>query len=57
MQVNQTGITQVYKDALERLVQQIALCKPVDEHGHDFRMNAAYVEAKELLGHDKEQML
>jgi hypothetical protein len=24
MQINPTGITQVYKDALERLVQQIA---------------------------------
>jgi hypothetical protein len=33
MQINPTGIAQVYRDALERLVQQIALCKPVDEHG------------------------
>jgi hypothetical protein len=46
----ETNITDPYKDALLRLVQQIRLCKPVDELGHDFRLNAAYLEAKDLLG-------
>lgn len=35
--------------ALSYLVEQIDKCNPVDDHGHDFKLNVAYVRAKELL--------
>lgn len=34
---------------LADLVSQIDKCNPVDDHGHDFKMNAAYLAAKGLL--------
>jgi hypothetical protein len=34
---------------LKALVTQIDRCNPVDDHGHDMKMNAAYLAAKELL--------
>lgn len=34
---------------LANLVSQIDKCNPVDDHGHNFKMNAAYLAAKESL--------
>lgn len=31
---------------LEKLVDQIERCNPTDDHGHDFKMNQAFIEAK-----------
>jgi hypothetical protein len=36
-------------EALRALVEQIEKCDPVDECGHHFTMNKAYLDAKELL--------
>lgn len=33
-------------ELLAKLVEQIEKCKPIDDHGHDFRMNQAFIEAK-----------
>ncbi len=33
-------------ETLAKLVEQIEKCKPTDDHGHDFRMNQAFIEAK-----------
>jgi hypothetical protein len=37
------------EDALINLVNQIRKSNPVDDHGHDLKMNRAYIEASKLL--------
>jgi hypothetical protein len=37
------------EDALIDLVNQIRKTNPVDDHGHDLKMNRAYLEAQKLL--------
>lgn len=34
---------------LEKLVDQIDKTNPVDDHGHNFKMNKAFLDAKSLL--------
>lgn len=36
-------------ELLTRLVDQIERCNPVDDHGHDFKMNQAFIEAKVIV--------
>ena len=36
-------------DALRQLVEQIEKAAPVDDHGHLFTMNTAFIRAKEML--------
>jgi hypothetical protein len=33
-------------ELLKKLVDQIERCNPIDDHGHDFKMNQAFIEAK-----------
>ena len=33
-------------ELLKKLVEQIERCNPTDDHGHDFKMNQAFIEAK-----------
>jgi len=37
------------EDALCSLVRQIQRTSPVDDHGHDFKMNTAYLSAVHLI--------
>jgi len=37
------------RSALIDLVNQITKTNPVDDHGHDLKMNAAYIKAVKLL--------
>jgi hypothetical protein len=36
-------------ELLKQLVDQIDKCKPIDDHGHDFRMNKAFINAKDVV--------
>lgn len=36
-------------EILKKLVDQIGRTNPVDDHGHNFKMNKAYLDAKALL--------
>jgi len=33
-------------ELLAKLVDQIERSNPIDDHGHDFKMNQAFIEAK-----------
>lgn len=33
-------------ELLKKLVDQIERGNPIDDHGHDFKMNQAFIEAK-----------
>lgn len=33
-------------ELLRNLVEQIERCHPTDDHGHDFQMNQAFINAK-----------
>lgn len=48
----QQSIENEYKKAMASLVNQIVLSSPLDDHGHDLKRNAAFIEAKTLVDRD-----
>jgi hypothetical protein len=51
MKVTEPSEHESHQALLLGLVQQIELMSPlVDEHGHDLRLNASYIAARNKLG-------